>query len=133
MSHLEAKYHNIYLVAYKGSKSSAHRVAERKTKGVAPKTISFFGNYVTEIPDETYSTLVLNEDLWQQWFKNEKFLPGFATAKEAAETLVKTETDIFYGCPICSFHTKDFESAQKHIEEHATKFITQFEIISVED
>lgn len=125
MLNLKAKYNKIYLVGYRDSKSASFRVTTREGAS-KPKEVKFFGNVSSEVPDNEFGVLELSAELWQQWFADCTMLPQMATYSSAAAVLVK-EANIFYGCPLCSFHTKDKKVADKHIDEHVNKFITQFE------
>jgi hypothetical protein len=122
---VRAKYNSIYLVGYNDCKSAGFRITERQGV-VRPKEVKFFGNIATENPEITYGVLEINENLWKQWFGDGPFIKGMNTARSTAEILVK-EPGIYYGCPICSFKVKDRKLADKHIDEHVNKFISQFE------
>jgi hypothetical protein len=76
-------------------------------------------------------TLVLDENLWQEWFGDipeDEFLPGMATAEEAAETLVGSQHRISYGCPLCTRQFDSLEEAQKHTEEEMKMLLEKFEV-----
>lgn len=122
---LKVSFNHIYLVGYNSNRSSEHRVTERDGTN-KPKTVRFVGNYVTEFPEVTYGTLVIDEDIWKKWFDGSKFLPGMETATSAAEVLVR-EPGVYYGCPVCSYKTKSRKDADIHVTEHINKFITQFD------
>jgi hypothetical protein len=123
---LSVKFNDIYLVGYNENKSSSHRVTER-VGIVKPKEVKFFGNVATETPDVCYGVIQINEDLWQHWFSKGPFIKGMETAESAARELLK-ESGVYYGCPLCSFKTKDVNVNKAHIADHVSKFITQFEV-----
>lgn len=125
------KYNKIYLVATRESRSSSHRVTPRV--GIErPKTVQFSGNYPLETVDEgTYGTLVLTEELWQEWFSGMEMMPGFETAAKAANTLVQKNTSIYYGCPLCAYRGKNKKDADVHIAAHLEKWEEQFVIEEV--
>lgn len=132
MPKVTAYYDHLYLVALNEEKTGSHRVTERDASG-RPGTISFSGNFPTADPEQTYSTLVLDEDKWTQWFGKRKRLENMETAAVAAETLVKTYVNIYYGCPLCTFREKDLAIAKAHIHEHVNKFVQQFRIEAVDE
>jgi len=124
---LKVSFPHIYIVAFDSQRTSSHRVTKREDGGPPPKTVVFSGNVSTENPEITYGTLVIDEAWWKQQYGKGPFMPGMETAASAAATLVKL-TDIFYGCPICSYRTKKLADAEKHVNDHVNKFITQFKI-----
>lgn len=127
------RYEKIYLVASRDVRSSEHRVTQREG-AERPKTVRFTGSFPMETQDEgTYGTLVLTEKLWKEWFGEANFLPGFETAASAAETLVKRNANIYYGCPLCAYRSKSAGDAEEHIAAHVKKWSEQFTIEVVEE
>ena len=125
MPKVVAHYDSIYLVAMYEEKTSSHRMTEREG-GKRPGTISFSGNHPLETGEDTYSALVLNEELWQEWFGDRTRLPHAETAAFAAEYLVSHFPHIYYGCPLCTFRCNVLKEARGHIHEHINKFVQQF-------
>ena len=132
MTKIVLKYRKYYLVGMNEEKSSSFRVTARDAYG-KPGEISFTGRFPYGDGSENYGTLVLDEDSWTKWFGLREKLPGFKTASEAASTLVTNFSSIYYGCPLCSYKAKLREEAQKHIDEHINKYISQFEVEIVEE
>ena len=132
MSRIVAHYDYIFLVGLGGHRSGKHRVTSREGKG-RPGTVQFSGSFPLSNPDETYSTLVINEDWWTERFGERNRLPNMDTAEIAAATLVKTCLGISYGCPLCAFRTNDADLAKKHIHTHINKFISQFRLEVIEE
>ncbi len=126
MSKVIIHYDNIYLVGMNEERSSSHRVTGREHG--RPGTVSFTGHFPLENGEETYGVLVINEELWAKWFGSKDRLPHMDTAALAAAYLVKNQPNIFYGCPFCTFRTKEYEDARLHIEQHASKYFSQFRI-----
>lgn len=77
---------------------------------------------------ETYSSLVLDEDRWAEWFAGREMLAGYETPAEAAATIVKNNKNVHYGCPLCSVRFSDRKLAEEHIDTHINTFISQFRI-----
>jgi len=127
MSKAVAYYDSIYLVATDEERASSHRVTEREGPK-RPGEVKFSGVFPMGTSDETYGTLVLDEEKWKEWFGRRQKLEGMMTAKEAAETLVSQHAHIYYGCPLCIFRSSDAEEAKAHIHEHINKFVQQFRI-----
>ena len=125
MSRFVAYYDNIYLVAANEEKTSSHRVTTRDDKG-RPGVVMFTGNFPANSAEETYGTLVLNEELWQNWFGTRNRLPSMDTAEIAAQTLVSGFTSIYYGCPLCAWRGKVYLEYQEHVHEHINKQISQY-------
>jgi hypothetical protein len=74
-------------------------------------------------------TLVLDEAWWKEQFKGAKqFMPGMETAESAAQTLVKKNPEIYFGCPFCAYREKNMALAKQHVEEHATKLLSLFTV-----
>ena len=124
---MRAYYDKIYLVATEDCKTSSFRVTTRE-EGKRPGTVSFSGNHPMPNGVETYSSLVLSEDKWEEWFGGRKMLRGYETPASAAETLVKGNKNVHYGCPLCSARFKDRKLAGEHIDAHVNTFISQFRI-----
>lgn len=120
-------YPSIYLVALRSEKSSSFRVTTR-VNGLPPKVVSFMGHHPLETTDETYGSLVIDENKWVEWYGTGPFMSGMETAAEAAETIVKHNADIYYGCPLCTARFKEAGEARAHIQDHVNKFISQFNI-----
>jgi len=115
---------------------SEHRVTQRKMlEGIAikPATCSFTGARADE-NYEPMGTLVLTEELWQEWygrFEKNDFMPGMETAHSAAEKMVQESPWIHYGCPFCHMRwgVGGLKEAQKHAVEEVQKMLSRFEII----
>ena len=88
----------------------------------------FSGNFIANSAEETYGTLVLNEELWQKWFGAREKLPSMATAEIAAQTLVAGFASIYYGCPLCCWQGKLVSEYREHVHDHINHFISQFRI-----
>lgn len=132
MSKVILHYDDIYLVGTNEERTSAHRVTERDSRG-RPGVVEFTGNYPEVNGEETYGVLVLNEELWERWFGKREKLVHMATADLAATCLVQEHPNIYYGCPLCTYKSKNREQAKTHIEEHANKFFKQFRVEVVEE
>ena len=128
MSKVTAYYAAIYLVATQDSNNSKHRVTERGPRGARPGVVQFSGRFPFSANDDVYSTLVLQPDCWDEWFKGRKLLEGMTTPEEAAETLVRKNMNIYYGCPLCDILGKDRDSMREHVHTHINKFVSQFRI-----
>jgi len=127
-----AYYDNIFLVATQEERTSSHRITARDSQK-RPGTIRFSGNFPMPDSDNTYGTLVLNEDKWKEWFSRRKCLPGRETAEITAVSLVTQFANIYFGCPLCTFKGKDLDEARAHIHAHINKFVQQFRIEIVEE
>lgn len=129
---MEVKYDAIYLVAERAERNSEHRVTKRKGP-VRPKTVSFSGNFpIPSNPDMTYGTLVLSDNIWDEWFGDipeDDFIEGMETPENAAESMVSSRSGIHYGCPLCAYMIDDKEDAEEHIARHVNKFYKRFTFI----
>lgn len=125
---IKLRYNKIYLVGINEERTSSHRVVGR-VDGQKPECVSFSGRFPLESGEDTYGTLVLDEELWKR-FSDKELIPGMDTYEKAAATLVKLP-NIYYGCPLCSFRAKDKDIAEAHIQEHLDKWISQFDIEEV--
>lgn len=128
---LRAKFNKLYLVGVRNEASGEHRVAEREGKA-RPASIQFTISKTVGADNQPVGTLVIDEVFWKERFGGKKLLPGMGTAAEAAETLVG-EANIFFGCPLCEFLTKDREEHTKHIAEHTSRLLEYLDIQLVEE
>lgn len=133
MSRAVAYYDSVYLVAFQDQSHSKHRVTTRGPGQQRPGVVQFSGNFPVPVGDDTYSTLVLDEAKWEKWFGGRTLVPGMTTAVEAATTMVETNANINYGCPLCAVRGSDREKIEAHIHEHINKFVSQFRIEIEED
>lgn len=125
---IKLRYNKVYLVGINEERTSSHRVVTR-TDEQKPEYVSFSGRFMLENGEDTYGTLVLDETMWKG-FAGKQLVPGMETYEGAAAMLVKLP-NIYYGCPLCSFRAKDKDVAEKHIQDHLDKWISQFEIEEV--
>ena len=125
---LHVTYPKIYLIADKGEQGASIRVTDReKEPGIRPGEVHFSGRR----PDQEgnpLGTLVIDEEMWKQWFGNRARLPHMDTAVKAAEWMVTNCKGIHYGCPICLFRTKSYDDYLAHIREIGAWVQKQFKV-----
>lgn len=128
------KFTKIYLVATGGAAGTEFRVAERVGKA-RPASVQFSVTKTVGPDNLPIGTLVLDEQLWNTWFGGKSLLPGMETAEQASNTMVSTTPEIFYGCPLCDWLTKDLAEHRRHVSEHANKLIQflDFELEEIND
>ena len=121
----------IYLVGQGEAANTEVRVTVRPDDGITkPATCRFLALNRDE-RENRLGTLVLTEALWRGWYgryKNKDFMPGMDTAQHAAEKMVRTIDYVFYGCPLCNFRTKDWQAAQEHADQEATRILQFFDV-----
>lgn len=133
------EYNRIYLIAFAGQSASKHHVTQRKQVGVDkyghPKysrtvgKLQFSGNRT--FGEQAVGTLEFNNDMYQDWFsKYEGFIDGFETAEAAAINLTKNVNEIYFGCPLCEFRTKDISSYKEHVNKHMNAIIQSVDVYS---
>jgi hypothetical protein len=123
---IKVEYDDIYLVAVERGIHPSFRVTKRDGPG-RPKTVRFLGNRPDDM-GRPMGTLVINEDLWEEWYGEDKKLANMETAEIAAETMVKNNPNVHYGCPLCTVKFSTYEASHEHIINHAEEFIQQFRI-----
>ena len=134
---MKLKYNKIYLVAHGQNIHSEHRVTRRKVNddGLALKpSVCQFSGMRGDEQHHPMGTLVLTEELWQEWygrFEKTDFIPGMETAHSAAEKMVQDCMWVHYGCPLC--HARwgpgGLKEAQQHAAKEMQKMVSRFEII----
>jgi len=131
---MKIKYTKIYLVAHGMNIHSEHRVTIRRGM-MKPATCQFSGARADE-NYEPMGTLVLTEELWQEWYgkyERTEFITGMETAQSAAEKLVNECPWIHYGCPLCQMRwgPGGLEAAQKHAADEMQQMLNLFEVEDV--
>ena len=121
----------IYLVARGEAARTEVRVTQRVPDSPVKPAVCRFMVVSTDAQDNPVGTLVLTEDLWKTWYGNykpEEFMPGMASAMEAAETMVQRIPDVYYGCPLCEFSSKSFPEALRHGDAEAERLLKFFDV-----
>lgn len=123
----------IYLVGIGEAAHTEVRVT-RLNENVSPPIPPATCQFLNVSPDDhgmNVGTLVITEDLWQEWYgkyDEDDFMPGMRTALDAARTMVTTIPSVFFGCPLCNFRTKDPTVAQLHAGEEAQRLLRYYDV-----
>lgn len=138
---LVVEFPGIYLVATGHGINGTHRVTKRPITGVNENTgrksygrageIQFSGRRPDEF-GEAMGVLILTEEKWNKWFGDKTPLSGMETAEKAAKKLVKENSNISYGCPLCAARFTVSEESRQHIEDHVNSLLSEFEVEVVE-
>jgi len=121
----------IYLVGRGDAANTEVRVTVRPDDGVTKPATCRFVALSTDERANRLGTLVLTEELWKSWYgkyRAKDFMPGMGTAENAAETMVRNISGVFYGCPLCNFRTKDRQAAQEHADQEAARILHFFDV-----
>jgi len=128
MTKFTVKYNKIYLVAIGQSIHTELRVTNRDGVGSPPATCMFSGARA-DAGGNPMGTLVIDDPLWQSWYsKYNNYIPGMETAKSAAEKMVRENSNIHYGCPLCPSIFPSLAEAQAHTESEVLRLIEQFDV-----
>lgn len=128
----KAKFNKLYMVAARGSASAEVRVAERE--GKARPAVVQFAVCKTEGPEnEPVGALVLDEEIWKKWFGGKKLLPDMETAHSAAHWMVNNMPEVYYGCPLCAYKTKDEAEHTAHATDHTNRLLQFLDIEFTEE
>lgn len=127
-------YEKLYLIQVgSGGKEVLVSLGDwRAEPRIDPAYVRFFPTERTS-DGETIGTLILDEDVWEEWYTNppdpakkRDMLPGFETAMSAATNMVKQSADIYFGCPFCLFRTKDVDKYWEHVDNHSLTILKMF-------
>ena len=125
---MQFKFDRIYLVARQPNIHGKYYITSRR-KGKRPKFLQFFGSR----PDEaggSMGVLVHYQEWWDETFGDEEdFISGSDTPEGAAEKLVASNSNITYGCPLCTASFAELEEAQVHVEGELTSFLEMFTLV----
>lgn len=132
---IRLRYDRIYLVATGPAARAEVRVTQRSETQphLPPKTVQFVALNIDR-DDNPIGVLDLTEDLWREWFgkvPKEEFVLGMETAKDAAESMVRNNEHIHYGCPLCNAHFGALEDAQAHAAGEGQRVLELFEVEEV--
>lgn len=123
---ITVRYPHIYLVALGSSSGAEFRVTERN--GTRKPGVVRFSGRRPDLHGNPMGTLVLDEEKFNTWFDGQTLLPNMKTAEAAAKWMVSNTEDVYFGCPICLFTTKNWDEYQAHVANKGNWILEQFEL-----